>query len=151
MLICKIFLRKVIHEVTSIITFDCHDNYSDIQQNSRCEVRSAQKTKNARGARKIAFAAIFISQIICWMFCLKEKQTTVCNIIRCMKTQKGARDGNVICFCFLVKHSANELWRKNCANAIGRASRAFCIFEHLPRWTWNLAVYLNNYHWVRTW
>ena len=33
MLIHKIFLRNFIHEVTSIITFDCRDNYSDIQQN----------------------------------------------------------------------------------------------------------------------
>ena len=45
MLICKIFLRKFIHEVTSILTFDCRDNYSDIQQNSMTEAGSAQKRK----------------------------------------------------------------------------------------------------------
>ena len=45
MLICKIFLQKFMHEVISIITFDCRDNYSDIQQNSTCEVGSAQKWK----------------------------------------------------------------------------------------------------------
>ena len=65
MLTCKIFLRKFIHEVTSIIAFDCRDNYSDIQQNSTCKAGSAQKPKNARGALEITFAAIFISQIIC--------------------------------------------------------------------------------------
>ena len=43
MLICKIFLRKSIHEVTTTITFDCQDNYSDIQQNSTCKAGSAQK------------------------------------------------------------------------------------------------------------
>ena len=43
MLICNIFLRKFIHEVTSIIIFDCQDNYSDIQQNSTCKAGSAQK------------------------------------------------------------------------------------------------------------
>ena len=45
MLICKIFLGKCIREVTSIITFDCCDNYSDIQQNSTSKVESAQKRK----------------------------------------------------------------------------------------------------------
>ena len=49
------------------------------------------KTKNASGAREIAFAAIFISQIICWLFHLKEKQTIFCIIIRRMTTEKGAR------------------------------------------------------------
>ena len=45
MLICKIFLRKFIPEATSIITFDCRDNYSDIQQNSSCKAGSAEKRK----------------------------------------------------------------------------------------------------------
>ena len=45
MLICKILLRKFILEVTSIITFDFRDNYSDIQQNSTCKAGSAQKRK----------------------------------------------------------------------------------------------------------
>ena len=45
MLICKIFLRKFIHEITSIITFDCRDNYSDILQNTTCNMGSAQKRK----------------------------------------------------------------------------------------------------------
>ena len=43
MLICKIFLQKFIHEVTSIIFFDYCDNYSDIQQNSTCKAGNAQK------------------------------------------------------------------------------------------------------------
>ena len=64
MLLCKILLRKFIHEVT----IDCSDNYSDLQQNYTCK---CSKTINARGAREIAFAAVFISQIICWMFHLK--------------------------------------------------------------------------------
>ena len=49
------------------------------------------ETKNARGARAIAFAAFFISQIICKLFHLKEKQTTGCIIIWCMTTEKGAK------------------------------------------------------------
>ena len=43
MLICKIFLWKFLHEVRSILTFDCLDNYSDIQQNSTCKAGSPQK------------------------------------------------------------------------------------------------------------
>ena len=45
MLICKIFLRKFIYEVTSIISFDCCDRYSGIQQNSTCQAGSVQKCK----------------------------------------------------------------------------------------------------------
>ena len=45
MLICKITLRKFIHEVISIIPFDCRDNSSDIQQNSTCKAGSAEKRK----------------------------------------------------------------------------------------------------------
>ena len=82
MLLCKILLRKFIHEVT----IDCSDNYSDLQQNYTCK---CSKTINARGAREIAFAAIFISQIICWMFHLK--QTTFCIIEWRMTAEKGAR------------------------------------------------------------
>ena len=39
MLISKTVLRKLIHEVTSIITFDCRDNYSDTSVRSKtpCE------------------------------------------------------------------------------------------------------------------
>ena len=54
-------LMKIIHEVKSIITFESSDNYSCIQQNSTCNVESAQKHKNARGAREIAFAAFCLS------------------------------------------------------------------------------------------
>ena len=45
MSMCKIFLRKFIHEVTSIIKFDCFDNYSDIQQNSTCKAGSVKTMK----------------------------------------------------------------------------------------------------------
>ena len=45
MLIYKRSLRQFIHEVTSIIPFDCHDNSSDIQQNSTCKVGSAETEK----------------------------------------------------------------------------------------------------------
>ena len=44
-MICRIFLWKFIHEVKSIITFEFSDNYSGIQQNSTCNVKSAQKRK----------------------------------------------------------------------------------------------------------
>ena len=54
------------------------------------------KTKNTRGAREIAFAAIFISQIICEMFHLKEKQTTFCIIIGRMTTEKGGRAVDIL-------------------------------------------------------
>ena len=45
MLICKLYLRKFIHEVTSTITFDCRDYYSDIEQTSTCKAGSAQERK----------------------------------------------------------------------------------------------------------
>ena len=45
MLICKIVSRKFIHEVTSIMAFDCRDNYLDIQQDSTRKAGSAQKQK----------------------------------------------------------------------------------------------------------
>ena len=54
------------------------------------------KKQNAHGAREIAFAAIFISQIICWMFQLKEKQTKLCVIIRRMTTEKRARANGIL-------------------------------------------------------
>ena len=47
------------HEVKSIITFEFSDNYSGIQQNSTLQHGKCSKTQNARGAREIAFAAIF--------------------------------------------------------------------------------------------
>ena len=59
MIISKVLLRKFIHEVTGIITFDCRDNYSDTQHKSMCKVKSTQETKNARGARGAAFAVMF--------------------------------------------------------------------------------------------
>ena len=94
MLICKIFLQNFIHEVTTIIIFDCHDNYSDIQQH--VQSGKCSKTQNAREAREIAFAAIFILQIICWMFHLKEKQTTFCIIRRRITKEKGVRANGIL-------------------------------------------------------
>ena len=49
------------------------------------------ETKTACGAREIALAAMFISRIACWMFHLKEKQTTFCIIIQRMTTANGTR------------------------------------------------------------
>ena len=44
MFICKIFLRKFIHKVSGIISFDCHCFYSDTQQHSTtCKLGNAQK------------------------------------------------------------------------------------------------------------
>ena len=37
--------KKYFFEVTSIITFDCCDNHSDIQQSSTCKAGSAHKLK----------------------------------------------------------------------------------------------------------
>ena len=45
MLICKIFLRKFIHTVSGIMSFDCHCYYSDTQQHSTCKLGNAQKRK----------------------------------------------------------------------------------------------------------
>ena len=70
MLICKLFSGKFIHEVTNIITFNCRDNYSDIQQNSTCKAGSAQKRKLHVVLARLHLQQFFISQIIC----LKEKQ-----------------------------------------------------------------------------
>ena len=44
------------YRIKEHITFEFSDNYSGIHQNSMCNVGSAQKTQNARGAREIAFA-----------------------------------------------------------------------------------------------
>ena len=38
-------MKIYIHEVASIIVFEFHDNYSDIQQNSTCNAGNAQKRK----------------------------------------------------------------------------------------------------------
>ena len=45
MLTCKIFLRKFIHKVSGIISFDCHCYYSDTQQHSTCKLGNARKRK----------------------------------------------------------------------------------------------------------
>ena len=44
-IICKLFSWKFIHEVSSIINFDCRDNYSGIQQNFLCKAGSSQNSK----------------------------------------------------------------------------------------------------------
>ena len=49
------------------------------------------KTKNAHGTREIAFAAIFISQIICWVLHLKEKQTTFLHYHTAYDYRKGSK------------------------------------------------------------
>ena len=86
MLICKIIsVRKFIHGVASIITFDCRDDYSDIQRNPTRKVGSAKKTKNALGAREIAFAAVFVTQIIC-----RRNTDDIPIIMRRMSTEKRA-------------------------------------------------------------
>ena len=83
MLIYKIVLRKFIHEVTSIITFDSRDNYLDIHQNSACKAGSAQKRK-----MHVELARLHLQQ---FLFHLKEKQATFCTIIRRMTTENGER------------------------------------------------------------
>ena len=58
MLICKILLAKFIHEVTSIIIFDCRDNYSDIQQNSRAK-RKVLKNEKCTWSSQECICSIF--------------------------------------------------------------------------------------------
>ena len=65
---CRIFLWKFIHEVKRIQVYS---------KMPHATWKVLQKTQNARGAREIAFAAIFISQFICWMLHWKKKQTTL--------------------------------------------------------------------------
>ena len=43
--IYKMFLRELIHEFKSIITYDCRDSYSGTQQNPTCKAGSAQNKK----------------------------------------------------------------------------------------------------------
>ena len=72
LLICKIFLGKYIHEVRSSITFDCRDNYSDIQQNSTYKAESAQKRKMHVELARMHLQHFFFPQIVCWMFHLNN-------------------------------------------------------------------------------
>ena len=86
MLICKIFLGKFIRVVTSIITFDCRDNYSDIQQNSTCRAESARKRK-----MHVELARMHLHYFTNRLLNVSLKRKTFCIIIRRMTTQKGAR------------------------------------------------------------
>ena len=70
------FLTKFHTWSQKIITFECSDNYSGIQQKFHVQLEKFSKTQNACGTRDIAFGTNFLSQFIFWMLHLKEKQTT---------------------------------------------------------------------------
>ena len=89
--VCRIFLWKFMHEVKSIITFEFSDNYSGIQQNSTLQHGKCSKTQNARGAREIAFAAIFNLTTHLLYASLKRKTDNIPIILRCITTTERAR------------------------------------------------------------
>ena len=80
------------HEVTSIITFDCRDNYSDIQQNSKAG--SAQKRK--MHVERLYLQQFLFHRSVAKCFIEKKKQTTFCIILRRMTKEKGARAVGII-------------------------------------------------------
>ena len=88
MLICKLFLRTFIHKVSDIIFHDCQVYYSDTEAILQVQIGKCSKTKNARASRKITSAGNFITQIICSMCHLKEKQKKNSIIIRHVTTEK---------------------------------------------------------------
>ena len=93
-------------------------NYSVIQQNSTCNVESAQKTQNAHGAREFAFAAIFIPQLICWMLHWKEKETTFPSSYGVLLQQRaravGVLQQNVsITLCVCIDHRSLDAGVRN--------------------------------------
>ena len=94
MLICKIFLRKFIHEVTSIITFDCRDNYSDIQENSMCKAGSAQKRKIY-----VELARLHLQQCLFHKSFAECFTSSFCIIIWRMTTEKAARAVGILRQC----------------------------------------------------
>ena len=77
MLICKLFLRKFLHEVTSIITFNCRDNYSDIQQNSMCKAGSAQKRKLHVELARLHLQQCLFLKSVAECFSLKKKNNNI--------------------------------------------------------------------------
>ena len=90
MLISKILLWKFIHEVTSIITFDCCDNYSDTQQSSMCKVGSSQKRKMHVELEGLHLQQCFHKHHLLNVS-LKRKTDNISIIIRRMTTEKRAR------------------------------------------------------------
>ena len=88
MLLCKIFLRKIIHKVSDIISFDYHYCYSDTQQHSMCKFGNAQKRKMHVQLERFHLQCFQIS----WsMFHLKKTPENFSIIMRHVTTEKGAK------------------------------------------------------------
>ena len=87
MLISKIGLRKFIHEVTSITTFDCRDNYSGTQQNNTCKVGSAQNRKMHVELERLHLQQCFHKNHLLNVS-FKRQTDNISTIIRHMTTDK---------------------------------------------------------------
>ena len=90
----QLFLRKFIHEVTSITTVDCRDNYSDIQHNSTCKAGSALNKCTWSSRDCICSIFYFTNHLL--NASLKRKTSNICIIIRRMTTEKAARAVGVL-------------------------------------------------------
>ena len=89
MLICKISLRKFIHEITSIIPFDCRDNSSDIQQNSTCKAGSAEKRKMHVELARLHLQQFFYLTTHLLNASLKRKTDNISIILRRILQQRA--------------------------------------------------------------
>ena len=88
MLIFKISLRKFIHEVTSIIPFDCYNNSSDIQQNSTCKAGSAEKRKMHVELARLLLQKILFHKSFAECLTKKNKQHFASSYGVCLKKKE---------------------------------------------------------------
>ena len=91
MLICKIFLRSFIHEVTRIITYDCRNNYSDIRQNSTCKSESAQKNAKCTWSSRDIICSNFYFTNHLLNVSLKRKTNNILHHHTAYDNRKGSK------------------------------------------------------------
>ena len=87
MLIIKICVRKFIHILTNITTFDCRDNYSDTQQSTTCKIGECSKTKKSMWSTRDCICSNFCHKNHLLNVSLKRK-TDISIIIRRITTEK---------------------------------------------------------------
>ena len=89
--IYRIFSWKFIHEVSSTITSEFSDNYSGIQQNSTCNMESAQKRKMHLKLQRLPLQHSFLLTTHLLHVSLQRKTDNIFTIIRRMDTAERAR------------------------------------------------------------
>ena len=90
MLICKICLRKLMHKVSDIISFDCPCYFLDTQQHSTCKLGNAQKRKMHVQLESLHMQK-FLSHDHLLYVSLKRKSENISIIIWHVTTEKGAK------------------------------------------------------------